>query len=813
MSREIQIGQAASEILATTKFHQPRRPFFFVVGAGVSVPSVPQASGIVAECRDRRPDLAPPADLKPIAEYEWWFEQAFPSPADRQSYLRGLIKDRAVTQANLHLAHLLQSRKLATLVVTLNFDDYITRALNLFGEPHVVCDHPETIQRIDPEVDDVQVVHVHGTYWFYDCINLTTEIKERSRRAEESAFSMRDFLESLLESRSPIVVGYSGWEEDVFMTALRRKLGLARARKFNLFWCCYRRDQVDKLPQWLRDHPSVRFVVPPKEASPGEAREARPQQQQDTARRVEPSLPAVSVFRELITTFNIDVPPLTQDPLDFLAGQLRRSLPAPDGVEAPADIYQLANIVHDVARARELLLDAKNKGGRAQKECAEKLAKAQNALRRLQHREAVQAASGIAVDAMNPQQAADLLTAMFTAATGLFDNSPEELEAYDLVIAAAGRIGALSDDQSHTLSMAMVNKGLTLSALNRPEEEIVVYEAIIERFGDTQDSRVREQLAKAMFNRAVTLGQVGRPEEEIAAYDQLVARLAGAVEPTVRRQVATALRNKGVQLGDMGRGPEAIEAFDALLKLYGDASEQAVREQVATAMGNKGYRLGAMGQHEQAIAVYEEIVKRFSGATEPALRRELAQAIYNQGVTLSDMGRRDEAIAAYEEVSKQFGDDPALHVQVAKALVNQGYTLGESERSEEAIEVYDRVAERFGDSTEPAMQDQVARALYNKGGALRDLDRPAEALPVYDALAARYGGATEPVLRERVAKGLLNKGVTLSGLGRIIDATATFNDVAARFGDDDSPGLVEIVAKARKNRDDLQGGAAANSGN
>src|SRR5450631_3512683 len=66
--------------------------------------------------------------------------------------------------------------------ITTNFDDFISRSLTIFGEPHIVCDHPETIQRIDPETDDLQIVHVHGTYWFYDCCNLEGEVEARSKK-------------------------------------------------------------------------------------------------------------------------------------------------------------------------------------------------------------------------------------------------------------------------------------------------------------------------------------------------------------------------------------------------------------------------------------------------------------------------------------------------------------------------------------------------------------------------------------------------------------------------------------------------------
>jgi hypothetical protein len=95
-------------------------------------------------------------------------------------------------------------------VVTTNFDDFITRALRLFGEEPAVCDHPRTVGRIDPESNDIQLVHVHGSYLFYDCANLRGELSDRAQPDEETSLTMVGLLDGLLWSRSPLVVGRRG---------------------------------------------------------------------------------------------------------------------------------------------------------------------------------------------------------------------------------------------------------------------------------------------------------------------------------------------------------------------------------------------------------------------------------------------------------------------------------------------------------------------------------------------------------------------------------------------------------------------------
>ena len=90
------------------------------------------------------------------------------------------MEGKAISRANFRLAHLLLEKTITNLVLTTNFDDFASRALTLFGQPHIVCDHPGTLERIDLRAEDVQIIHIHGTYWFYDCCNLKAEISERA---------------------------------------------------------------------------------------------------------------------------------------------------------------------------------------------------------------------------------------------------------------------------------------------------------------------------------------------------------------------------------------------------------------------------------------------------------------------------------------------------------------------------------------------------------------------------------------------------------------------------------------------------------
>src|SRR5262249_47014951 len=150
--------------------------------------------------------------------------------------------------------------------------------------------------------------------------------------------------------RSPIVVGYSGWEGDVFMSALQKRL--KRTLPYNVYWFCYSEGATKLLPNWLTEHPNVNFVIPQTALNPGPesytriTREAagveddsiirtniKPTIGKDVlelgaAQKIgNPLLPAKDVFDGLVRTFRLRSPELTRDPLGFILQQLESSLP------------------------------------------------------------------------------------------------------------------------------------------------------------------------------------------------------------------------------------------------------------------------------------------------------------------------------------------------------------------------------------------------------------------------------------------------------------------------------------------------------
>ena len=568
----IDLETAVDHILRACKAGHKKghSPFFFLVGGGISFPPIPLASEIVEHCKAKvakectRTTEPPGKQLLDI--YSHWFDKAYPQPCDRQEYLRELIEGKPVSHANLYLAHLLLEKTITNLVVTPNFDDFLSRALTLFGKPHIVCDHPGTVGRIHPDHDDIQIIHVHGTYWFYDCCNSPDEIKERSQSSAQTSLSMASLLDRIMWDRSPLVIGYGGWEGDVIMTALKRRL--QNPLGHHVYWFCYRHAEVESLPKWLKSNPQVYFVVPIPQEPSRSKKQMEPYLSAETKvfsgkERDQTTLPAHLVLDKLIQKFSLESPELTRDPLGFFAEHLSHSL-LQDNRDNVEDIYYIKSVIDGIKKAKKIYAEKIT-------EIESLLEGVRDAMRRSQYREAIELANEIEINNVKPIQLRGLMDAMWLAAKGLSDNSKEELKGYDMVIVIGDiLLGQNKDDAAlrELVAKALVNKGFRLVSLNQCQEAIAVFDEVVKRFGDAAEPVLREVVAKVLVNKGVSLGSLNRSQEAIAAYDDVVKRFGEATEPALCEIVAKALVNKGILLLRQEKNAQACQCFSEIMRFW-----------------------------------------------------------------------------------------------------------------------------------------------------------------------------------------------------------------------------------------------------
>ncbi|MDR1890314.1 MAG: tetratricopeptide repeat protein [Zoogloeaceae bacterium] len=97
----------------------------------------------------------------------------------------------------------------------------------------------------------------------------------------------------------------------------------------------------------------------------------------------------------------------------------------------------------------------------------------------------------------------------------------------------------------------------------------------------------RESHARALINKGVALRELGKPEAAIAAYDQLEERFGKEDSPAMRELVATALINKGAALMKQGKPEAAFAAYDQVEARFGQDESPGMREMVECARDAK----------------------------------------------------------------------------------------------------------------------------------------------------------------------------------------------------------------------------------
>ena len=372
---------------------------------------------------------------------------------------------------------------------------------------------------------------------------------------------------------------------------------------------------------------------------------------------------------------------------------------------------------------------------------------------------------------------------------------------------------------------ALLNKGVVLGWLNRPEEALAAYREVWDRYGGDPDPASRGLAARALRAQAATLAGLGRPEEALPVIEQAVGlfrELAEADPETygpdldsaqqlladVKAQAAQSLFKRAVGLGEDRDAPESLEeavaVYQDLVVRYGDDPDPALRYLAATALLNKGVVLGWLNRMGEAAAAYQDLVVRYGDDPDPALRGLAARALRARAATLAGLGRPEEALPVIEQAVGLFRElaeadpetyepdlDPAqqLHArikaQAAQFLFDKAVGLGEDrdspEKLEEAVAVYQELVDRYGGDPDPALRGLAATALLNKGVVLGWLNRPEEALAAYREVWDRYGGDPDPASRGLAARALRAQAATLAGLGRPEEALPVIEQAVGLF--------------------------------
>ena len=312
-------------------------PYFFIVGAGVSVPEIPSASKIVDLCKEKVKEIDPELyaqyeeSTKSFLEngmkyYSTWIEYAYPNRIDRSRLFKNLCRKAKISSANLMLAQILHSNQFANTVFTTNFDDSIKKALELMGTKSFFCaENSMDNLVVSNQSKDIQIIHVHGTFDFYDCANLEKEIDDVA--SQKGVVASSSLLSSFLSNQAPIIVGYSGWENDVIMQCLKERLKYPTPLQY--IWVCYNKKSYLALPDWIKENDSVIFVI--SEPDNSDCSENGCTLTWNASSNVD-TIDATMFFKRIISNFKLKAPLIFTDPYSYYFKKIQSVLPKDEDV-------------------------------------------------------------------------------------------------------------------------------------------------------------------------------------------------------------------------------------------------------------------------------------------------------------------------------------------------------------------------------------------------------------------------------------------------------------------------------------------------
>ena len=92
----------------------------------------------------------------------------------------------------------------------------------------------------------------------------------------------------------------------------------------------------------------------------------------------------------------------------------------------------------------------------------------------------------------------------------------------------------LSNASKKQISRALLNKGVALGQLKRPEEAIVEFNKLINLCSNYDNTELRVPCAQALFNKGVALGRLGKHDKAIAAYNEVIKPYGNDADPKIK---------------------------------------------------------------------------------------------------------------------------------------------------------------------------------------------------------------------------------------------------------------------------------------
>jgi tetratricopeptide (TPR) repeat protein len=347
----------------------------------------------------------------------------------------------------------------------------------------------------------------------------------------------------------------------------------------------------------------------------------------------------------------------------------------------------------------------------------------------------------------------------------------EAIASYDLLL---GHFAADTESAIEPrVASAYLNKAyLLVNELDRPEDALPVYDALMTRFASATSPGLRDTLAKGAASRLTCLNRLQdrgvavnygdqyeditpaqrnaivdtldradalRDEDKyrdaIALYDQMLTEHVESLHPELRRLCRKAMTNKAFCLASLNRRDASLEVNDEVIARYGSDLSTTAEKDVALAMSNKAADLDRLGRHDEELKVYEQIIERWAHADVAYLRLRVASAMFCRACTLADRDP-ESALAGYRQVLDGYlsAGEANLRLQAAKSAVNLGILLRKLGRHADALRPCERLLEACNRETDEQINAQLIRARISLARSYAPAGAPEKAVAMYREL-------------------------------------------------------------------------------
>lgn len=230
-----------------------------------------------------------------------------------------------------------------------------------------------------------------------------------------------------------------------------------------------------------------------------------------------------------------------------------------------------------------------------------------------------------------------------------------------------------------------------------PEAAAAAYDAVIARYGNNADPRIRGAVVKAMLGKA----SHSRDEAEQARLlDGAIPWLEkNAADPGDEFNLCLSLLTRAELSDDSG---EKIALVDRLLARYGESREPELQGQIARALWLKAEETG---DRLEKVRLLDQVIERYGTSRDPEVSWEVAKAINVKADSTSSV---PEKIRLYGQVASRYGGESGVYLrgQVVYALMRQAELVDDVEKRA----IYERVAGEYADSGDAFIRESVRQA-------------------------------------------------------------------------------------------------------